>query len=170
MSNLTKAKLLAARSKRKDSQEQILSQFGDNLVSMTMNIPGLEKSNEKIVKAFTKAFFGLIEVMKFEGYHINHVEFNDVTSGPVGFISCKGDCYELKCLLVLYEESTTIGRLLDVDIIHMKYGQITRSDLAFEPRKCFLCDEEANFCRRNQTHTLDELMEYVNERLKVYNT
>lgn len=170
MSTLTKAQLLTARSNRKDDQERILNEFGNNLVTMTMNIPGLEKSNERILKAFRRAFSGLIEVMKFDGYRINHVWFSNEISGPVGFISCEGDCYELKRLLVLYENSMTIGRLLDVDITHMKYGQITRSDLALEPRRCFLCGEEANFCRRNQTHTFGELMEYVNEKLNVYNT
>ncbi len=167
---LTRDDILSARADRQLSQEKLLEEFGNNLVSMTMNIPGTVKNSEDISKAFAKSFFGLVEVLKFERFKIEHIECSNMKSGPIGFISIIGDCHELKRLLVLYEDSTTIGRLLDIDLIHEDEGMISRRDLDLEPRKCFLCDEEANVCRRNQTHSYHALMDYVNDCLDTYNT
>lgn len=170
MKVLTVKEILNARSSRQEEQNKILKKYGGNLVSMTMNIPGPKKNSEAISKAFARAYFGLVEVLKFEGYIINHIEFSNEISGPIGFVSTEGQGNELKRLLVLYENSTTIGRLLDIDLINADKGLISRSDLELSPRKCFLCDEPANFCRRIQSHTYEELLEYVEHQLTEYNT
>ena len=170
MDSLSVNEILSVRENRKIAQQKLLDKYGENLISMTMNIPGAIKNSQEISKAFARAYFKLIEILKAEGYHIKFIELNNPKSGPLGFISIQGDSYELKRILVKYEESISIGRLLDIDILHDKLGIISRTDLDIDVRSCFLCDQPANVCRRLGSHSQEELKVFVNNRLDNYNT
>ena len=62
---------------------------------------------------------------------------------------------QVKARTIELEESTPLGRLVDLDVYHRT--SITRQDLQCEMRKCLLCDNYAHLCARNQTHSADEL-------------
>lgn len=160
--------ILAAREERSRIQECLLLEHGNNLISMTMNIPGPVKNSQVITKAFRKSFMALLETLEFEGFGIDHTGHINNVTGPLGFISLKGDSRKLKLQLILFEESNPLGRLLDIDLVNHEEGVISRASMGIDTRKCFLCREEANICRRMQRHSYKELMTFVNRCLDDY--
>lgn len=170
MSVLTASEILKARDDRAFEQEKLLAKYKANLISVTMNIPGDIKTNPDISMAFARAFFGLIEILKFNGLRLDHVAFSNEITGPVGYVCTDGDPWDVKQLLIRYEESVSIGRILDLDLIGKDYGPISRRDLGLDPRSCFICQRPANVCRREGRHTKAELSDYVHSTIETYNT
>lgn len=63
--------------------------------------------------------------------------------------------------MVEIEESTPLGRLIDIDVYNEK--NFSRNDLEIEMRKCLICDGYAHFCSRDKTHSEEEIKEKMLE-------
>ena len=66
------------------------------------------------------------------------------------------------------EEGSDLGRLFDLDVLipDETFPQsISRSRLGAAPRRCLLCEEDAKACARSRAHTMDQLLEKINEIL-----
>jgi len=69
----------------------------------------------------------------------------------------------LKRALIDLEDQTKLGRFIDLDVFD-GYTFLSRGKL----RSCFICDKPAYVCSRNQTHTLQELLNHVEISVKEY--
>ena len=75
---------------------------------------------------------------------------------------------DIKKAAVSVEEGSALGRLFDMDVLIPGENfphSISRSQLGAAPRRCLLCEEDAKACARSRAHTMDQLLEKINEIL-----
>lgn len=156
--SVTLNEILERREKRVKIQESLLMRFsGTTLISFSMNIPGCVKTWGNLEDVFLKAVSNLED--EFRGRII--LERVDLLkTGPECFIVTYEDRLSVKKVTAEYEESSDHGRLLDIDVLTSE-GKVSRKDLGYPGRKCFLCDKDAFICRRESNHTMDEKINYV---------
>ncbi len=166
--------MLGARENRQEKQLHLLSANNSlTLVSVTMNIPGSVKVIPEITQLFDYFFEEL--VFFFNDYLISK-ELNYYKTGHEGYLLLDKENKSVKRQLIQLEETATFGRLFDLDVVNLVDGNITllsRKNFDLEPRKCFICMEDAKVCGRNRTHSVEELQiaisEYIEERRDMLN-
>ena len=166
MNDLDKIRLeiLDAKEKRWLKQKEVISKTKMNLISFKFNIPSWPKSSELITLAFsriTKQFLQFLDKNEIN-YSIN--KSDNTSLGPELVMLSENDASILKKLAVEFEESHTIGRLLDIDIINTSYNSIDREI----KRQCYFCGKIAIICMREQIHTPEELREYFDIKIDSY--
>ena len=133
-----------------------------NLVTIRPNFPGSDKRN--IYSNFV-SIIGLAEILKYVDVKEFYSSYSE--EGLIFYIQCSEDVVKLKEAAIIFERWFQIGRLLDIDIRNDK-GQISRTDLDFAKRKCFLCNERAHFCIRTKNHTFSEIEEFFRKEVIKY--
>lgn len=169
-SQLTLKDLLDSRENRARHQQELLAEYGGSLVSMTLNIPGPVKDSPEYRKALRRGMAELkekiVSVTESEGFL--HEEIRDLITGPEGYLCISAGVLsplELKKAAVEVEEASPLGRLLDIDVL-TEEGGMSRAALGAPPRRCLICPRDAKACARSRAHSIDELLEKVDEILK----
>ncbi len=183
---LTLMDLLDSRENRVNHQKELLEQYpGSTLVSMTLNIPGPVKDRPEYRKALETGIHRLKAMFDETGdsqseIQILHEEFRPLITGPEGYLVLKGDAVKIKKAAIAAEEADALGRLFDIDVLMIddaaKSGEgghysltdirsISRSQLGGKPRQCLLCGEDAKACARSRAHSMDDLLQKINEIL-----
>jgi len=158
--SVTLEQILASRDNRMALQKDLLSQNpGRSLLCFTVVMPGNEKRN---TASLIIAQAGLSEIRRVFGDDFAAVR--DLETGFEAYLLTELNGVDAKLKAMEIEKSHPLGRLFDIDIIDSNGLQVQRG----EPRKCLLCDNEARFCMRNHTHTLDETLARINEMVQDY--
>lgn len=144
--------ILSAREARVEKQKQLLAEFQKPLLCFTMNIPGPEKYNEDISVGF---YVGHRLISDALGNRIVYKELHRENTGCEGYYIVDLTATELKQLAVELEETPSIGRLFDMDVLDIDGKKLSRET----PRKCLLCDNDAAVCARSRAHRLDALLD-----------
>jgi holo-ACP synthase CitX len=154
--------LLNAREERSFDIKNRLS-TSPTVILIKSNIPG---SDKKIKEAYIicRVFFCEIKSM----LSIKSYSFIDYEDGPSFLISLDlTDAHKLKQQMILLEENHPLGRFIDIDVFASPKS-ISRVDLGYPNRKCYLCEKDAHYCTRNQTHPLTELLDFVKLSVRNY--
>lgn len=171
---LTLMDLLDARENRVRHQKELLNAYpGAVLVSMTLNIPGPVKDSLRYRKALEAGVHRLKAMLAGRcdsecSCTILHEEFRPLATGPEAYLVVQGEPLDIKKTAISVEEGSALGRLFDLDVLlpGENFPQsISRSRLGAAPRRCLLCEEGAKACARSRAHTMDQLLEKVNEIL-----
>lgn len=148
------------------------------LVSMTLNIPGPVKDRPEYRRALETGLHRLKAMLDSQA--ILHEEFRPLITGPEGYLVVNGDPMAIKKAAVAAEEADALGRLFDMDVLVIDDAavpdekghysltdirSISRSQLGAGPRKCLLCGENAKACARSRAHSMDDLLQKINEIL-----
>lgn len=157
-------RLLDDREKRFLEQEKLVEKYKKPIISFMLNIPGIEKSNEKI-KRFHKKGINLIK--EKIGDKILEETYEEKDTGIYYLASVDMNGEVLKNEMIEIEERD-IGRLFDIDVFDENFNQITRSSLNMRPRKCLICDDIARICIKTQKHSYEELVKKTNEIIDSY--
>lgn len=159
-----------------------------SLVSMTLNIPGPVKDRPEYRKALETGLHRLIAMFNEREedaesraeVQILYQEFRPLVTGPEGYIVVTGDPLEIKKAAMAAEEADALGRLFDIDVLIISddaepdaaghfsltdIQSISRSQLGGKPRQCLLCGEDAKACARSRAHSMDVLLQKINEIL-----
>ena len=153
--------LLDEREVRANLQKQLTEDFPYPLAVIKANLPGTDKRCLISAVAVCEGYFEL------KKQKIIHAQTSYTTEGLIFYLSMDADACELKRVCVDIEQSHPLGRLMDIDVITEK-GQISRGDMGLSPRKCFLCDEDAHLCVRNQSHRPEDIERYILSRFRTY--
>jgi holo-ACP synthase CitX len=160
---LKQLQILTARERRVERIEELLK-YDQVIVSLRVNYPGVEKDNpcsRKIVEKINQ--YLLKEFGVQEGIALNEGE------GPVLiYLWDRMDGLKVKEAMVQIEENHPLGRLVDLDVYDKKSIGLSRQDLNLAPRKCFLCNEFAFICIRNQTHDVNHILDYIKQVVEAY--
>ena len=187
---LTLMDLLDARENRVYHQKELLNKYpGAVLISMTLNIPGPVKDSPRYRKALETGLHRLKTILIDRcgsecNFTILHEEFRPLVTGPEAYLVAQGDAasdtadsenlaqetlaLDIKKAAVSVEEGSDLGRLFDMDVLIPGENfprSISRSQLGAAPRRCLLCDEDAKACARSRAHTMDQLLQKINEIL-----
>lgn len=150
--------LLNAREERALRQAQLRNQYQCPLVCFTMNIAGPVKISSEITRAFN---FGLslLENM-LQDKTIYHKEALYLKSGPVAYYSVLESADKIKKICVCIEESCSIGRLFDIDVLDVDGTKLER----LTQRSCIVCKKKGRSCAASRQHSVKEL-QFVTKQL-----
>lgn len=157
--------ILNAREERVEFQQELIEQFNQTLIAMRVNYPGINKDNY-----ITR---GIISIMKDELYTLfkDKILFKkeEITAeGPLIFIVTEEDSKRAKIKTIKLEHEHSLGRLLDIDVYHKVGNSLSRSELGFKKRKCFICNFDAHLCVRTRKHEEDEIINFIKKRYEKY--
>ncbi|MFA6844840.1 MAG: citrate lyase holo-[acyl-carrier protein] synthase [Sphaerochaetaceae bacterium] len=130
-------------------------------LAFSLNIPGPVKSNRIIDQCFSWSIDALR--MGFPALALK-LEHRGIT-GPYAIFTIDSEAVSLKKQLIAFEESCPIGRFLDLDVFTKEGNQISRTELGYPERCCFLCEKNAKDCGRNRSHSVEELADYTRKEL-----
>ncbi len=165
MKEYTAEDLLEARERRAEFIDALLKRYQTPLLVMRVNYPGLKKTND-LTLAIIYDISALI--CKMLGARISYKSMQISAEGPIFLAVVKEEAIALKTTVVDLEERHTLGRCLDLDVYDSSGRSISRQELGYPRRKCYLCEDYAQHCVRARRHREHEVIEYIQERFRNY--
>jgi len=142
-----------------------------HLISLQLNIPGLPKRNdslkqfiERVDEAFQLFFQSRCILNKWIEKHF----LSDVAGDAVLYLFDKSGitAMDLKALTEEFESTFELGRIVDLDVLSAEGLPISSG----KAKKCFVCSEVAELCRKTNKHTIDHvrtlMMAAINDDLR----
>lgn len=155
--------ILNCREERFIKQRNLQSKYKNTLISFCMNIPGPVKTNDEIKKLFQS---GLDEIYKFLQENniliLEEIISHEKTGDEIIIATNSRSSKIIKDAMVNIEENHPLGRLFDIDVLGENLEKLSRPI----NRKCFLCDEIAQDCASTRRHSVQEMQDYIDEKLK----
>lgn len=155
MEEISLQEILAAREERVRRQKQLLERYQKPLLCFTMNIPGPKKLDRDISIGFHVGMWMLKDSLPSK--LVLHQEHHLLATGCEAYYVVDMPARELKQLAVDLEETNSIGRLFDMDVLDASGSKLDREHLNLPRRTCLLCDQDAALCARSRAHSLEEL-------------
>ena len=127
-----------------------------------MNIPGPIKTNELIRRAFIMGRDSLLaKLAEINAVILASSEIHEDTGDELLLSVGNAGPQKLKDIATEIEESSTAGRLYDIDVIDADGNKLSRPSF----RKCLICDKQAQECARSRTHTVSEMQDAIERML-----
>jgi len=158
-------KILEAREERANKIDEMLKNYNKPVLVMRVNYPGLNKNNELTLKIMEDMNKVLSNTLGSKLY-IKLVTIG--VEGTVIYISVSEESKNLKQIAINIEEKHILGRCLDIDVYNLDGGIISRQDLGYEARKCYLCENNAHNCVRARVHSEQQVIAYIEEKYRKY--
>ncbi len=162
MSEVTIIEILDSREKRVQKQKELISKYNSPLVCFTMNIAGPVKVTPLIRRAFFEGVLLLENALPED--KILEKEIISAKTGFEAFFSFDMNEKEIKDICVEIEESTSLGRLFDMDVLDIQGDKLERKN----ERGCFVCGKKGRFCSAGRVHSVEELQKVTREIMHRY--
>ena len=159
------SELLDSRERRAAHQKMLMNAYGGLLISMTLNIPGSVKDRPSYRRVLEIGMERLLANIPQEAIVWKEQMF--LPTGPEAYMIIREDAFsaeDLKRLTVSLEDADDLGRLMDIDVLTGN-GGISRADLGIHDRKCLICDNRAKLCARSQRHSIEDLLQKIEQIL-----
>lgn len=158
--------VLLNREKRVEKIRKLQEEFPHgSILCFKLNIPGGQKTNDAIIKIFDH---GKDEIRKLVGLgNILFEQAEYTITGPEYFLALDLEGRSLKKEMIVLEDDSYFGRLYDIDILY-KGENISRQDLSYTARKCFICDNDAKVCSSRRAHSVDEMISWIENLIDEY--
>ena len=165
MRDYTADELLVSREQRVELIDQLIKRYNTPVLVMRVNYPGLRKMNELTVS--------IIQVMspligRILGDKICSELLTQGAEGPIYYVAVNEEVLTLKTVAVELEEKHSLGRCLDLDVYNIEGRSLSRQELGYPRRKCYLCEDYAHHCVRARRHSEHEVIGYIEEKYKEY--
>jgi len=151
--------ILIARSKRAKTIQKISRDAP--ILSMHVNMPG-DTKNTPFTAIILNVFKRLVQSL----YETDVTSFES-KDGDYALMRLSVDPYRVKKTMIYLEDNHPIGRFIDLDVYTHKQA-ISRQDLNLNKRPCFICGENVNKCRRNQSHDFEALKTTIENSVKKF--
>lgn len=163
MKDYSADELLDAREKRVGVIEKLLQRYNTPLLVIRVNYPGLKKTNDLTI-AIIEDMTPLI--CKVLGHRVRGKHLTQGAEGPILYVGVEEEVWALKTMAIDFEEKHSLGRCLDLDVYDRSIISISRQDLGYPSRKCYLCEDYAQHCVRARRHSEREVIEYIEKRYR----
>jgi holo-ACP synthase/triphosphoribosyl-dephospho-CoA synthase len=157
---ITLAQVLACRERRAELQAELLRTYHSPLISFTMNIAGPVKVSPLIERAF-RLGMGMLE-SKLAPNAILYKKEEDAVTGYEAMYAVSANANDLKNICVSIEESLSVGRLFDMDVIDRNGSKLDRMGT----RSCLVCGAPGRACAAARSHSVAQLQEKTKEILE----
>lgn len=128
------------------------------VISVKANMPGLDKNNH-LSYLLVNAFSYLANTISN-----SKIDYRQNDDGPFLLIMTNDvDSQSVKNEMVEIENSHELGRLIDIDV-YDKQGSFSRGG----SRICYLCDDYAINCIKNNKHSFEEIIEFIRDKVYKY--
>lgn len=155
--------ILNSREERAARQKSLIEEYNNSLISFTLNIPGAKKDSPSYRDIHDIGMKKILNDIDKNAYKILYSQSYHKNTGSEGFIVVDMDPFQLKKLTLVIEDTHELGRIFDIDVLDTNHNQIGRNDLGAKPRKCLICSENAKVCSRSGRHSIDQLLEKIDE-------
>lgn len=156
--------MLAAREKRAASQQAFRERYHSPLLSFCLNIPGPVKTTPELRTLFDQTCHEIQACLRDLGLTIADSQTIHEATGDEYLLAFAGDAPTVKAAMTQLEESRPLGRLFDIDILTAEGQKLSRP----VPRRCLLCDRQAQDCARSRRHSVRELTDRIETLLQEY--
>lgn len=156
--------ILAAKERRATLRDQLRRDYRLPVVSISLNIPGPVKDGEQIRSVFRQAVDAFRLHVITNGWHVVEERLLYPQTGPFALMVVDAEPLLLKQSGVVIEENSPSARLYDIDVFDASGGQVSRNSLGLPERTCFICQQDAIACMREQTHQTAEILGDVRHR------
>ncbi|WP_315118702.1 citrate lyase holo-[acyl-carrier protein] synthase [uncultured Clostridium sp.] len=157
--------VLIAREERAEFQQKLIEEYNLPLISLRVNYPGAEKDNSltrNIVEVIKKEIIDrFIDQIVYENHEITG-------EGPVVTMIIEDIAEEIKIKTIDVEENHILGRCVDIDVYDNLGNGVSRKQLGYNGRKCFLCGDNAQNCVRSRKHKIEDVINFINKRYDEY--
>ena len=160
--------ILESRENRASMQKNIIDKYNKSLISFTLNIPGLKKDSPKYRQIHDLGMETIIHEIEKSGNKIVYLNSFHKKTGPEGYLVVDMNPSDLKKMAINIEEHHKLARVFDIDVFDSNHKQISRTELGFDPRKCLLCDKDAKVCNRETSHSIEDLLEEIDQLYDIY--
>lgn len=153
MQEVTLQQILDARESRVALQKSLLNKYKAPLVCFTMNIAGPIKTSPLI----ERAFYDGVKVLqsKLPQKSILHKEIDVSVTGCQAMFCVSVDAQKLKTICTEIEDSCSVGRLFDMDVLDTSGKKLNRQNL----RGCIVCGRSGRECAAGRLHSVQEIQE-----------
>lgn len=161
--------ILNARDERYNMRKSIAEKTLVSL-SLSLNIPGLPKSNKHI----NTFFVSIVEELKI--YILSHRQ-SLLLSDSVLCCDADGDFFispvllseidvrAFKSLCEQFEMKHSLGRLIDVDVVDSMGNPVSSG----KAKTCFLCEKKSAIeCMREKNHSYEEIRTFIDDKIFTY--
>ena len=165
MKNYNAIDILNAREERVYLIEELIKKYSLPIICLRINYPGEIKNNDftsNISKVLREEIFNV-----FRDY-ILYEDFKFTAEGPLLILVMNEDALIVKKKTIELEENHLLGRLGDIDVYDEDGNGISRKDLGYPSRKCFICSDMAQSCVRSQKHSIEEVIKFIEKRYIKY--
>lgn len=128
------------------------------VILIKVNYPGNQKLN-----AFT--FFVFHEAIRALEITLDDITYS--VEGPIGVKISDENPKPLKEMLMAFEDTHPLGRLIDCDVLTIN-GMISRTDFNTTMRSCLLCNQAAHVCIVSKKHTMKDIKQAFHQRVLEY--
>ncbi len=161
-------KILEAREARWNHRLKLVEEYSRPLLTFILNIPGSNKTGDVFLDAHKRVLEELKELLKLRQIPVIHLERRIGHDGPEGFLVLDLPAEKIKELALGFEESHSMGRIMDLDVMDANGTCLSREQFGLSPRKCILCDAPARECIVLRRHEKEEVIERVVEIVNNY--
>lgn len=161
---VTLMQMLAAREIRAERQKKLIAQYGKPIVSFSMNIPGPVKDSALIRRAFVAGCEALDHA--FDKREVLFREIYPAVTGWEAMYALDREPGQVKAITTAIEDSHSLGRLFDMDVIGADHQKLDRETVGGGSRDCIVCGAAGRGCASRRLHSVEALQEAVKRILK----
>ncbi|MBR4696389.1 MAG: citrate lyase holo-[Selenomonadaceae bacterium] len=158
--------MLVWRESRVSLQRELMERHHSPLLSFSLNIPGPVKTNAELLRLFEEGLASITSVLQSLGIGVLEKRERHAATGDECLMALQGDAILAKENMTALEERHPLGRLFDIDILDADGQKLSRPF----PRRCLICDEQAQACARSRRHSVEELVKKIEEMLQQHET
>ena len=156
---ITLEQLLAARDERAAYIVKLQKRYpGACVAVLTVIAPGPVKRSPDTQRLFDAGTRAIGRVIVKNELVPLVFEAHEKDTGDEAYLVVKTEPGFLKMELCKLEESAPYGRLWDMDVINPDGKHISREDIGFSPRGCFVCGKTGRTCYSRRLHTEQEVL------------
>lgn len=169
---MTKLEHILEAKENRVEKKRLLINEGLNVLSISLNIPGVPKSNkdtEKFLKTVQSEFKTFLTAERI-GIKISNENFVSDSAGDIyiaGFSTIdRLSVEEVKDCCEKFEGTHSAGRVIDIDIVDLNMNPVSSG----KRKACIICGDKPAFdCMRNRTHSFEDLHNKVFSIITDYN-
>lgn len=157
--------ILDAREERVNIIEEFIEKHKNTIIAARVNYPGNDKENYISTYVIEKGKNELIKA--FDGSILEILEKTSA-EGPYILMAVDRQINLVKKITIELENNHPLGRFLDLDVYGNDIRSVSREELGFEKRKCYICNNYAHQCIRSRNHTVEDVEKFIVETVKEY--
>lgn len=146
-------------------QERLIKKFKMPLIITKVNYPELSKYNDvskNIIQSMDKIISDVF---------CNYILFKILRitlEGPIVIMSVNKDSREVKKITVEIEEKHILGKCVEIEVVDKDLKAISRKDVGYSEKRCFLCKKYLKECMIKKTHKDNEIIQYITNKYREY--
>ena len=164
---ITLEQLLAARDARVAYTKAMQTRFPGACVAVfSVVTPGSVKRSPETIRLFDAGVRAISRVIAKNELLPRVFEAHEKDTGDEAYLVVKTDPGFLKMEFCKLEESAPYARLWDMDVLKPNGEHISREEIGFAARGCFVCGKAGRGCYARQLHPQDAVQTAYQKLLK----